>query len=255
MQCRSDTGGAVPVEIEKFNLDKDQISVKVEQSKVHEFEFVVENTGDINASVEISHNLRGMIEVISSLELGADESRTVVVNIVVDQNTTPDIYVGKIVVKTDDMEKEILVSVEVETPESLFDVLLSIDPEDNYILQGEKLNADISLTRLTGVEGDVTLNYVIKDENDNVVVESSETMSVADAESFLKEFEIPSDLEDGKYVLYTQVEYEGKVASASQWFNVGEEDWLRANLIWILLGGVLLVVGVVGGVVFLKKRG
>ena len=91
------------------------------------------------------------------------------------------IYTGKIIITSGSTKKEILVTINVKTEKSLFDITLLIPESMKSIRTGKNLNAQIDLLQV-GIkeEIDVTLKYIIKDFSGKVYLIESETIAVFD---------------------------------------------------------------------------
>ena len=57
----------------------------------------------------------------------------------------------------------------------------------------------------------------------------------------MKRFEMPEDIEPGRYILYVRVTYDGKVASASAWFNVKRKSPLTLKEVAYIVLGILAI--------------
>jgi len=66
---------------------------------------------------------------------------------------------------------------------------------------------------------DVTIDYIIKDFDNNILHKESETIAVGKSKSYLKSIELP-ELKPGKYILTTELVYGGEYAFASNTFEV-----------------------------------
>ena len=131
-----------------------------------------------------------------------------------------------------------------------------------YLTSGTALwtKAGTSLSPTTAGD-DVTLNYVLKNENGEVVYTEQEVKTIDTNLDFMKLLSLPARLSLGKYFLYVQVEYQDKVASASTDFEVGAEgrlisimSWFKPNLWKIVIFLSSLTIIFVVFVIYYKKR-
>ena len=68
------------------------------------------------------------------------------------------------------------------------------------------------------------MNYIIKDTQNNVVFEESETFAVDGQKQYIKKFKIPESLAPGRYIVATEIVYQGGVAISSSQFEIAEEE-------------------------------
>jgi hypothetical protein len=247
-------GGAPPI---SFTLNKEKIDVKSKQGSVEDVEFTITNNRDIQINVEISSD-SGLIDVVDAVALEVGETKTIKARVIVPDETTPEMYLGKIILKFGTFEKEITVAMEVTSTDYIFDTGLNIPYDSRYLVAGDTLSAEISLTKIVaeGVNGEVKVSYTIKNEDGEVIFSDADTRLVDTSLRYVKDISLPQDISNGKYVLYVQVTYEGKIASASSWFEVGNNLtmlFFMKNIYWIILI-LALVIGLVIYFVWRRNR-
>lgn len=98
---------------------------------------------------------------------------------------------------------------------------------------------------------DVSVDYMIKDSNGKDILQEHETLAVETQAKYVKEFQLPADVEFGKYILYVRTNYNGEVASSSVWFNIGRKE---LSIINIILYTVICIL-VIGGVIIFIRVG
>ncbi|MFH1425272.1 MAG: hypothetical protein ABIG28_00895 [archaeon] len=217
----------------KFELDRRQIKVSLKQGEIKREFLEIKNTDSKKIKFEISSSFDNDIVHFSEeeFELGRGEMKSIAIDFVALKEKIPDIYLGEIVVSSEDTERKILTSVEVESKQALFDVKLEILGESLKIFPGEKILAIVTIFSL-GREGrvDTNVKYLVKDENGRVIFENEEVVAVDVQTSFVREFKIPEDAEIGNYVLYVPVKYNGNSGSASQLFEVSGNEEIRKEM-------------------------
>ena len=128
---------------------------------------------------------------------------------------------GKLIVKGGGETKEILVAIEIQSANALLDVRVEIPEEYLQILPGDELVAEIRLFNLgTAKRSDVSIEYIIKDENGNEILNSKESLAIETQVNFIKRFAIPERANYGRHFLYVKGTYNGDVASASDEFEI-----------------------------------
>ena len=173
------------------------------------------------------------------------------------ENAIPNLYLGRLIFEADGTEKQILMLIEVESREALFDVQVKIPKKFLYILPGDELIASISIFNLERVGMvDVNLEYIIIDSEGKIIISEKESLAVETRIEFLKYLNIPKELKRGRYVLYVKTIYDNKTASASAWFNV-EPEAKPLSIIYKILYlqiGILVVLIVLMIIILSNKR-
>jgi len=127
-----------------------------------------------------------------------------------------------------------------EAPEPLFDILVEIPEGRTTIYPGGKLLSTIKLVNI-GSAGriDVYLDYRITDAQDNIILKKRETVAVETQTSFVRTFEIPTDLPPGIYHLEAALTYfNGKTAASRHSFIVTEPG-KDLDMELLILAGIL----------------
>lgn len=159
------------------------------------------------------------------------------------ENAVPNLYLGKIIITAGGIRKEVLVAVNVESKQSLFDVTLTIPTGYENVNPGKDLIANIIIYNLGEVgKVDANIDYIIENENGSVIATSSDTVAVETQASFAKTINIPEDTPDGKYLLYVHIAYNGKVAGSSTFFNVTTSFVSQRDKVYILIIAFLLLI-------------
>jgi len=230
-----------------FSVDKETLSVTLKQGGTAKDFFIIKNTGNKVLSFTIqTQNIEKFLKVDElSFSLNAGESKMVILDFLARSEVTPALYLGKLIIKagaSSIIEKEILVSIEVESRNPIFDVKVEIPKRFRYLMPGEELISNIKIFNLERERTtDVFVEYIIKDEEENEILYETETIFVETQTSFVKSFEIPKNIKSGTYIFYVRTTYNGEVASSTSWFNIGQKSLAsfilrNLNLIGIILG-------------------
>ena len=228
-------------EPEIFTINKDTINVKLKQGETKKESFEIMNQGNETFYFMINPIKTENFLKISNrtFELAPGERIEILLDFIARENILPDLYLGKLIIETQNQQKEILIVMEVESDKSLFDIRTEIDRRYRSIRRGEEVVAKIELFNLGGVDRvDVMMEYIIKDAEGNELLREHEMLAIETKISFLKEFQMPYSLGEGDYALYTRVVYEGEVASSSAWFSIVSKksiNWALASLYVFLL--------------------
>jgi len=236
-------GGAGAALPDDFSIDENSFNINIIVEDIKTREFKIKNLWNKTFNVEVTvEGLENFILIEDNILLEPFEERTVQFKI-----ASPDeigVYPGKIILKSTRTRKEILVAVNTQSKETLFDVSVTVLEE--ILEKGDDLRAQVTLIPVGEKGVDVSVKYLIKDFKGNVYFENSETFYVDGQMSFVKEFKINNlDFED--YVLGVEMTYIGGFATASSQFKVVEQKFLPG----IKLGNKTIFLIVVGVVLFL----
>ena len=231
-------GGSVAANIifdpEEFNINL-AINTNVEEK------IIVTNLGNSELSLSVSQqNLDGLIFLSDNLiELGIGESKTIDVVFIALSQTG--IFTGKIIIGG----KTILVSLNIRTKLLLFDSNIVVLNRDYLVRQGDKLETEITLIPFGDPERlDVTLNYVIKDFDEEVFLTHSETLLVEEEVTFRRDFDT-GILPIGAYVVGLELVYPNGVAPSSASFTILERAPVSFGAFFFYLLILLLIIAII----------
>jgi len=191
----------------------------------------------------------------NSFELSPRESKTIALLFSAKEDEILDLHVGKLIVKSSGLEEEVLISLEIESGEALFDVRVKIPEKYQVVSPGKEVAANVELFNLgeTGII-DLEVEYFIRNEEGETIVSEKETIAIETQANFVKTMQLPSDLEDGNYIFYVRTTYDDKVASASAWFEVIREPLLAPAFYKIILIIILIILLLIFLILFLLHR-
>lgn len=254
----SEGGGGGGIRIRKiFTLDPEEIKVKLEQGQNITETIKITNKGNqpLKFSI-INSELEEFLEVIpKEFSLNVGESKTIILDFLAKENVPANLYLGKLILKEDETEKEIFIAIEVVTISSSFDVKATIPMKFTYIRPGGELVSKIELFNLEESKKiGLQMDYIIKDEEGNEIIiehETGETQTI-----FSKTFNIPKDTKPGRYILYVRATQEEDVVSSTAWFNIGKPPIylmiLKQIEIILLVLGIIVIIGII--ILYKKKR-
>ena len=175
--------------------------------------------------------------------LNPGESKVVPLYILARVETIPNLYLGKIIISSGSIKKEILIAIEVESEGVLLDARAGIMEDYKDILPGEKIVSEIRLFNL-GDPGrkDIFIEYSIKDYDGNEIVRETESLAIETQTTFVKEISIPKSAKPGEYILYVKATYDGKIASASDNFEIVSSKITDREKLYIVIIIVLSVI-------------
>jgi len=231
--------------VKDFIIDKEEILISLEKGGTKkETTIIIRNIGNTLISLNLENSgLENFMEISeTSFNLNPGESKGVILEFLASKETIPDLYVGKLLVNSNGLKKEVLISVLVETRDSLFDVELEIPYRFEYVLPGENVSAEITMFNLGEEEANVFIEYIIKDENGNQIVLEEENRTIKNQVKITKTLKIPEEAASGKYIFYVKGNYLEEVAIASEFFNVGKRPFLKQRILFYTLINIVALI-------------
>jgi hypothetical protein len=191
----------------------------------------IRNTGNTKLAGKIKvKGLKGYVFLSDDkFSLDAGETKTIEVNILAKKLGT---IAGKLVFSANGIEKEVRITLEVETESVLFDVKIDIPAEYSEVEAGDILPAQVTLLSM-GVpkKVDVYITYTIKNMEGEKIVEEYETVAVEKQLTFAKQFEMPENMKPGEYVISMEVSYADAIATSGELFTVIAKEHIESPAI------------------------
>lgn len=255
------TAPAPPAKISNFTLDIDLIEILLSPGKTDKKSIKVSNNGETRL------NITGRIKNLEqfsffsgngteySFELDVDETKEVEINFVIPDDQEPGVYPGQIVFTGDSIERTVLVVIEVESEEPLFDVKVEMLPEYKEVYPGGNVMAQLTIYNLGKIgRVDVDVEYGIKDLTGNVTVFEHETLAVETQVSIVKSLETPSTIEPDSYIFYAKVSYKDTIGPGSSMFKVIERPKIPLPLYLILIVILAIILVIISIILTLRKK-
>jgi Concanavalin A-like lectin/glucanases superfamily len=246
-------GGAVEVTVDNPFEVETSYEKTISLNRIEEDKISMKNVGETTRIFSVAVLSIGDIIQIDEEEfnLGPEESKDISFRLTPPKETG--IYAGKIIISTGSYREVILVTINVKTEKSLFDVIMSVINEDKRMRDGENMSVQIDLLQMGIREKmDVTLEYVLKDFDGKTYFTESETIAVDTQKTLMKDF-IFSHIPNGDYVLGVQLIYPDGVAVASSQVKIGDDlEVDESNMMIISLISALAVLA--GGISFMTVR-
>ncbi|MBI2448784.1 hypothetical protein HYV49_00630 [Candidatus Pacearchaeota archaeon] len=260
-------GGKIALrKVKSFYFDKDVLNVV---SKVGEFSkavFTITNNGTEKLDFIISVSKLEDYVTIPTRIFSLEHGKSLKIETIVIAPKEPKVYTTSIIVEADGIVQELPIIINVETAEKLFDVELEIvHPKNKQIKPGEDITARVEIFSLkdTGAV-DVILSYILKDQNNNVIINESSAIAVDIRTSIFKDIHIPDYLRPGKYVLVAEVRYKGMVTSASSVITVvgkvvttsaiTDIERLKRNYILIVIIAIFIITLLIIFISYIRKN-
>ncbi|MBW6442741.1 hypothetical protein K0A97_03110 [Patescibacteria group bacterium] len=215
----------IPKPPEIFWVSVSNLEVKLTQGETKVYPIVLTNLQQEPLTFSISsEDLERFIDIPESyFTLEANESKALRIQFSADENILPELYLGKIIIQSGEIKKEIPVKVEIESSNTLLDIYLEIEPKEKKIYPGESLFLNLELFNLgEKTENKADLEYQIRDEENKILLRFIEQITIGDQKSLVKGvwLDIPREIKPGMYIVYVKATVDGKVASASSVFEI-----------------------------------
>jgi len=213
-------GGSTITTVGKLTISPNNLEISMIKDTVKTRKIELYNPSNKNVDVKIK--VEGLEEIIAiekddlSFKLDSKETKEISFRVFAPEN--PGIYTGKIIVNNQD----VLVSINIDTEDLLFDIGLEVPDDFRVIDMGENLYVVITMIPMGDLREDVILNYVVKDFSGNVYLTESETMLMDKEKVFKKDFETENFI-PGDYNVGVELIYSGGVATASSNFVIKGE--------------------------------
>lgn len=245
-------GGGMPIVASKdFDLMPKEFDIAIVSGRHTEKEIRVVNTGKSRLTIDISASgIKNFISVnTNQLILESGEEKSILLAV---QAPESGVHAGKIIFKAGNLQKEVLISINVRSEKKLFDVSINIPDSQKEISIGEDIDTFISLIPVgEPVEKDVNVKYTIKDFDGNVLDTSEETMPVSEVRGFMKRF-ATSKLSAGDYIIAVEMVYsEGFIAASARFKVIGKTLEYKAILAVIL--SILAIIIILYAILKYKK--
>lgn len=230
-----------------FILDKDIFHVLIKQGETQRETLTIKNTGNLKLDLKIETQDLSKFILFSeeSFSLSPKESKIINLDFFAKEEEIPEVYTGKIIVKTEDIARIINVIIEVKERKPLFD--LKVDLFKKEIPLNKNLKSKISILNLGDLKNiDILLYYSIKDFDGNIYEYKEESLKIDKNLELIRTLKVPDDVALGDYIFYVKITYKNVIATSSETFKIIYKD----NS--IIIGLVLLLI--VAGMVFLFKK-
>ncbi|MEK6843801.1 MAG: SdiA-regulated domain-containing protein, partial [Nanoarchaeota archaeon] len=255
-------GAAVSTTTKGFDIDKNKISILLKQGETKSDYIKITNKENKKIRISISAlEIEDLIKISEKdFDLEAGESKDIRIDFIAHEgipqelSLSPGVYIGKIIVSGNNINKEILIAIEVESKLALFDVKISVPYKFTEIKPGDELLAEVKAFNLgrTGLV-DVKAEYTIKDFNNNIILEESETLAIETQTSFVKRFSISSNAEYGDYVIYVKIIYADSVATSSAAFKITQKPFVNL-IITAYVFSAIAVISIIALIMFYLIR-
>jgi hypothetical protein len=244
-----------PTTTPTFTLSPSNFTEILKQGQVATESVIITNIGTQAADISILNQLGDLARLsTNSVNLDPGQSTTITIDFIASPTTTPNLYLGSIVFQSGSYSQSLFAALEVESANPLLDVAINLPSQYQQISPGDTMLAGITLYNLGSTFGDVSMNYIIEDDNGNVIVNQSDTVAIQTQTSYIKSLQIPSNAPLGNYILYVRANYLDKIASASTDFQIVYVSSNEKIYIIIITSLAIIIAGFIGYIIIKRRK-
>lgn len=101
-----------------------------------------------------------------------------------------------------------------------YGILLNIPAKFRELQPGNNVAADITLSNIEDGKKNISIDYIIKDFDNNVIRQESEFVEILDEKKYTKKMKLPDYIGDGKYLFAIVTKYNDKIISSAETFSI-----------------------------------
>jgi len=196
--------------------------------------FQVKNTGTEKLEFVVRRGGLQDLITVSNRVFSLDPGQSQVVEIIVTLPKELGVYTTKLILEAGGIKKELPLIITADSGEKLFDVILDIPSRYKEAEAGGIVSTKTTIFNLgASTAVDVVVNYVIKDFDDHIILQTSETVAVETRATIVKDILLPRNLKPGRYLLITEVRYKETVSVSSDTFVVVEGKERSETIIYL----------------------
>lgn len=231
------------------------ITANIEKGKSYSQQVNVTNLEDKDVTVSVAPSPTVSSFVIigeKSFVLKKGESRIYTFNIYSSARAKANIYTGKLIFTSNSVKNYVELAISVQELSALFDMKITSTRE--YVLPGKIAFGEIKLFNLGDSNAvNAVLEYGVMDFNNLIYASRTENITVTrDVLNKKVSLKLPDDIKIGRYILYSKLIYEDKIAVSTDTFQV--EYITLIMLIILILMIVILIILIVFWIVIIKTR-
>jgi hypothetical protein len=231
------------------------ITADIEKGKSYSQQVNVSNLGnsDVTVSVSPSPTISNFVIVgEKSFVLKKGESKIYNFNIYSSARAKANLYTGKLIFTANNIKKYLDLAISVQELSALFDMKITSTRE--YVLPGKIASGEIRLFNIGDSNAvNAVLEYGVMDFENLIYASRTENITVSRNVLTKKvSLKLPDDIKIGRYILYSKIIYEDKIAVSTDTFQV--EYITLIMLVILILMIIILIMLIVFWIVLIKTR-
>jgi len=205
-------GGSTPVTRINFKFDPSLIQEDFYPGDSLSKQVNVTNIGAKSIDISLSvTKLQKFIFLSSNLvSLKEEEMKSLNALISIPKDTSPEVYIGDILGVVENVQRSLPVVLTVREKEAPIIVDVSLSEENQVVMPGEKVVADITITNKLSSLIKVNLENSLRNKLEDVLEIREGIIDLKPGENiFIDDFDIVNGFQDGYYLFYANVTYDG----------------------------------------------
>jgi len=191
--------------------------VVLKQGETEHRQIVVKNIGLVTQTVRVATTLPFITFDKEPFALTPDKEKPLTLEI---YGKDIGVHLGMLTATTEYLESNVPVAITINSLYADHYVSFTIPPEYKFVNANEPVQARLSVRNLEG--GFITVNYILKDANNQPLLKITEEKPVETSYKEFKTLETPIGLKPGSYVWTVLVTYHGNSVGALDTFTVGK---------------------------------
>ncbi|MBW6442786.1 hypothetical protein K0A97_03360, partial [Patescibacteria group bacterium] len=243
--------------IENFSVSLEEINITLRQGETKRKELIIKNEGETPLNISLEKNVT-IWDILTlnkqELHLEENEQETIFLDFFVGNGTKLNTYPGKIVVSTNNLEKEVFILIETY----VLEININLLEGDEQNLSEEELLFEVEILseKISNQTQSFLVWYKILNEEGEEVLSQSETVEVFQLKRYLKNISLPKNLKRGEYTLYLEVEYGEDVIKKSIVLELGNSfSNIFLNITIFLIMAIILVIIILIVRYLINKKG
>ncbi len=222
-----------------FYVEPDFFNIKMNRGEYFQKNILVVNNGtkDLEMYIAVSGVSDFIFPQVPYIQLKAGENYTLRLDIYISESRPTDVYVGKVLFLTRQIDKESKAILDVKERSALFDIRTEVLKK--YVNPGGRTRANISIINMGDLRNfDVSLEYKIVDFDNKEYTVKKEDFAMNKTYFNIFYLDVPKDISIGDFVFYARVNYQDVGASSFDTFTVER----LSTFAWIIVIVVILLI-------------
>jgi len=252
--------GQIGIDFKKdydFKVDPDEFQLEILQGEDKSLFMTVSNIGrqplDFNVEILNIGDLAYATDYEFSLE--PYESTELGVEVSVPKDYSPGQYFGFLRIKAYNITKNIPIVLTVKHFDPSLDFIITVPEKSKLVRPGKNVTIDVNVSQFEYVKDlNGRLYLAVKDNSGFIYDFSEENLIIPAKLSFTRELNIPSDVLEGRFLVYGRVEFEDKFVVDAEPFMVGYLFKLSSIMRygWAIL--LILILALIFIILFIKYQ-
>ena len=255
-------GGGTLKKAEKvdFELNPKEIKVTLSKGEMKTVGLKVTNTGDSNLTLLIDKGILGDFFTTNDMQfsLVPGEARTLFFDFRVSERLAQGVYLGEMGISGGGITKRLPVMMEVKPEVKILDIDVTIPSDSKVVHVGQTVTVNMAISSQgTSSPVEVTLRYDTRDIYGGIFNPQEEKLIIENNAFITRELKLPTDMKEGKYIVYANLSYDGYAVSGGYFFDVLQPIKIayakRMNYLILLI--ILVLIAILAYLIYKLYKG